>query len=98
MRTRRPAKVTAAEAEALAARAFAFLATDPDRLGTFLAETGLGPDNVRAAAATPGFLPAVLDYLIGHEPVLIEFAADQNLDPADIVTAHGALPGARAHE
>jgi hypothetical protein len=94
----RPTKPTPADAEALALAGLSFLAADPERLGAFLAETGLGPENVRAAASAPGFLPAVLDYLIGNEPALLEFAAEQGLDPARIVAARNALPGApRSH-
>ena len=58
-----------------------------------MSETGLGPENMRAAAATPSFLPAVLDYLIGNEPLLLDFAADQGIDPASISAARAALPG-----
>ncbi|MEX2128531.1 MAG: DUF3572 domain-containing protein [Xanthobacteraceae bacterium] len=95
LRTRSTGKTTPADAEALALAALSFLAADPERLGTFLAETGLGPENVRAAAGTPGFLPAVLDYLIGHEAVLVEFATEHGLDPAKIAAARSALPSAR---
>ena len=83
------------DAEALAVAALAFLATNPERLGTFLAETGLEPENVRMAASTPGFLPAVLDYLIGREELLIAFAGEQGIDPANIPAARRALPGGR---
>lgn len=95
MRTRANLRPSAAEAEALAVAALSFLAEEPDRLSAFMAETGLGPENVRAAASTPGFLPAVLDYLIGNETVLIEFAAHQGIDPSAIPSARAALPGGR---
>jgi hypothetical protein len=95
LRTRSTGKITSADAEVLALAALSFLAADPQRLGAFLAETGLGPENVRAAADTPGFLPAVLDHLIGNEAVLVEFANEQGLDPARIMAARNTLPGAR---
>jgi hypothetical protein len=60
-----------------------------------MAETGLGPENMRAAANTPTFLPAVLDYLIGNEAALLDFAADRGIDPSAIPAARAALPGAR---
>jgi hypothetical protein len=84
-----------ADAEALAVAALAFLATDPERLGTFLGETGLDPASIRSAANSPGFLPAVLDYLLSREEVLVAFAEDQAIDPADVAAARRALPGAR---
>ena len=83
------------EAELLAVAALSFLAEEPERLGAFLGETGLEPDSLRDAAAAPGFLPAVLDYLIGHEDVLLAFAADRGVDPATIPAARAALPGGR---
>jgi hypothetical protein len=88
-------KVSAEEAELLAVAALSFLAEEPERLGRFLAETGLEPASLRSAAATPGFLPAILDYLIGNEPLLLDFAGSQSIDPADIPAARAALPGAR---
>jgi hypothetical protein len=88
-------KASPEEAELLAVAALSFLAEDPERLGRFLGETGLDPESLRAAAAAPGFLPAVLDYLIGHEDVLLAFAADRGMDPAAIAVARAALPGAR---
>lgn len=83
------------EAELLAVAALSFLADDPERLGRFLAETGLEPEGLRSAAGTPGFLPAVLDHLIGNESLLLDFAADRGIDPAAIPAARAALPGAR---
>jgi hypothetical protein len=95
LQTRRSARQSSDEAEALAVAALGYLASEPDRLGMFLSETGLGPENVRAAASSPGFMAAVLDYLIGNEAVLLDFAADQGIDPAAIPAARNALPGAR---
>jgi hypothetical protein len=84
-------KPTPADAEALAARAFSYLAAEPERIGPFLAESGLGPDNVRNVAGTPGFLPAVLDHLIANQDLLVAFADEHELDPATVVAARHAL-------
>ena len=59
----------------LAIEALAFLAGDETRLERFLAVTGLGPHNLRRAAADPGFLASVLDYLAGDARLLVAFAA-----------------------
>jgi hypothetical protein len=91
----RAGRLSPADAEALAVAALSFLAEEPDRLGRFMAETGLGPENMRAAASTPTFLPAVLDYLIGNETALLDFAADQGIDPSAVPAARAALPGGR---
>ncbi len=95
LQTRMGRKLTPADAEALAVAALTFIATEPDRLGAFLGETGLDPASIRSAASTPGFLPAVLDYLMSREDVLVSFAEDQGIDPATIASARRILPGAR---
>ena len=75
----------------LAVSALTFIAADPDRLSRFLGITGLGPDNLRTAAADPAFLGSVLDYLVADEKLLVEFAADAGLKPEAVSRAHAAL-------
>ena len=82
-----------AEAEAIATQALAYIAGDPARLGRFLAESGLGPENLRKAARDPSFLPAVLDYVLSHEHDLIEFAAMSGIDPNAVGGARQVLAG-----
>jgi hypothetical protein len=94
--TRKREKPSRDEAEILAVAALSFLAEEPDRLGRFLAITGIEPENLRAAAGTPGFLPGVLDHLIGDESLLLDFAAQQGIDPADVPAARAAFGGHRA--
>lgn len=91
MKTRRPMAVEAAEG--LAIQALTFIAGDGDRLGRFLAITGIGPAEIRAASSEPGFLAGVLDYVAGDERMVTEFAAEMGLDPADIGVARSALGG-----
>jgi hypothetical protein len=80
-------------ARSLAVSALAFIAADSDRLNRFLSLTGLGPDNLRTAAADPAFLGSVLDYLVGDEALLVEFAADAGLKPEAVARAHAVLCG-----
>lgn len=68
-----------------------WLASDPERIGRFLAITGLGPENVRAAARDPSFLPALLDYLLANENDLVSFAEEMNVDPARVRAARDVL-------
>jgi len=49
-------------AEIVAVQALGFIAGDPERLGLFLAESGIGPETLRTAAANPQFLASVLDF------------------------------------
>jgi len=81
------------DGEELAVAALGFLASEPDRLDRFLALSGLGPDNLRAAAADPGFLAAVLDYLLGDEPVLLAFAAEHGVPPERVAAVRAAMDG-----
>ena len=80
-------------ARSLAVSALAFIAADADRLYRFLNLTGLGPDNVRTAAADPAFLGSVLDYLVADEELLVAFASDAGLKPEAVARAHAALCG-----
>jgi hypothetical protein len=78
-------------AETLAVAALAFLASEPEHLGGFLAATGVGPDQIRNAARDPSFLSGVLDHFSGNEPLLIAFAQHQGIDPAEVERARAAL-------
>jgi Protein of unknown function (DUF3572) len=80
-------------AEALALEALTFLATDPERLERFVTLSGLSPDNLRAAGAAPDFLAGVLDYLASDEALLLAFAANRQIDPAEIMRAWMQLGG-----
>jgi hypothetical protein len=80
-------------AEALAIQALTFIAGDGERLGRFLAITGIGPAQIRAAAQEPGFLVGVLSYLAGDERLLSAFAAETGLDPTHVGKALVALGG-----
>src|SRR5438552_45120 len=51
-------------AEIVAIQALSFVASDPERLGLFLAETGVGPESLRNAASDPHFLLNVLDFVL----------------------------------
>ena len=81
------------EALAIAIAAFAHIAEEPERVERFAALTGIDPGGMREAAREPGFLPAVLDYLAGHEPDLLEFAAARNIRPERIAAARTILAG-----
>jgi hypothetical protein len=85
--------VTPAVAEELAIQALTFIAGDSDRLGRFLAVTGIGPTEIRATAREPRFLTGVLEYLVSDEKLAAAFATEAGCDPADLAKAHNALGG-----
>jgi hypothetical protein len=86
-----------AEAAAQTAiEALGWLASDENRLERFLALSGLGPENLRKAAAEPRFLSAILDYLASNEALLLEFARDSAQSPEQVAKAHAILRGPEA--
>jgi hypothetical protein len=80
-------------AETIAIQALSFIAGDGERLGRFLAITGIGPSDIRTAATEPSFLAGVLDYLAADERLLKEFTGNAGLAPDDVARAHVALGG-----
>ncbi len=80
-------------AESLAVQALRFLAEDPDRLGRFLALSGLDPRSIRSAAADSGFLAGVLSHLGSDEALLVAFAAAADVTPAEVDRARRLLAG-----
>jgi len=85
--------MTAEAAETLALQALAWLADGEERLGAFLAETGLAPDTLAARAADPRVLAAVLDFVLGEDSRVLAFAAAAGLAPGVVAAARAALPG-----
>lgn len=67
------------------------LIADSDRLGRFLAMTGLDPSTIRGSAANPGFLAAVMDHVVGDERLLVAVASEVELDPREIAAAQARL-------
>jgi hypothetical protein len=86
-----PSRQARQAAEMLAIQALAFLAEERERLGAFLAATGIGPEAVRDAAREPDFLAGVLDHMLGDESLLIAFADSAGIRPAEIARASNAL-------
>jgi hypothetical protein len=78
-------------AEIVAVQALSFIAGDPERLGMFLAETGIGPETLRTAAADPRFLASVLDFVMRDDSTVKAFANLSQLHPTNIAAAHQAL-------
>jgi hypothetical protein len=88
---RKPTQNPREVAEIVAIQALSFIAGDPERLGTFLAESGIGPETLRTAAADPHFLASVLDFVMRDDATVKAFAAASQLHPTNIAAAHQAL-------
>lgn len=88
--TKRPADPREA-AEIVAVQALSFLAADPERLGIFLSETGLGPKTLRTAANDPRFLVGVLDFIVRDDATVAAFAEFASLTPEAVAAAREVL-------
>jgi Protein of unknown function (DUF3572) len=80
-----------ARAEALAFEALGFLARSPERLVRFLDTTGMGPETLRAAAQSPGFLPGLMDYVCHDEELLLALAEEAGVKPEILMQARRLL-------
>jgi hypothetical protein len=78
-------------AEIVAIQALTFIAGEPGRLGQFLAETGIGPETLRTAAADPKFLASVLEFVMRDDATVKAFAEASQLHPTNVAAAHQVL-------
>ena len=81
------------DAETIALRALAFLASDEEAMGGFLGQCGADIETVRMRAQDPEFLGFVLDHLMTEDEAVLAFAGAEGLDPMDVIRARAALPG-----
>ncbi len=88
---KRPVKNPLEVAEIVAIQALSFIAGEPERLGLFLAESGIGPETLRNTAADPRFLASVLDFVMRDDATVKAFANVSQLHPTNIAAAHQAL-------
>jgi Protein of unknown function (DUF3572) len=88
---KKPLKNPREAAEIVAIQALSFIAGDPERLGLFLAETGVGPETLRTLAADPNFLTGVLDFVLRDDATVKAFAEASELHPTNIAAARQVL-------
>src|SRR3569623_27895 len=87
----KPSRTPAEVAEIVAIRALAFLAGEPQLLGQFLSESGIGPQTLRASAADPRFLAGVLDFIMRDDDTVKAFSDFSQFPPPTIAAAREAL-------
>lgn len=80
-------------AETVALRALGWLAATDDLMPVFLNATGASADELRARAADPAFLGAVLDFLLMDDAWVVGFCDAAGLDYEAPRAARQALPG-----
>jgi hypothetical protein len=91
LRLKKPVKNPREVAEIVAIQALGFIAGDAERLGLFLAESGIGPETLRNAAADPQFLGSVLDFVMRDDATVKAFANASQLHPTNIAAARQVL-------
>jgi Protein of unknown function (DUF3572) len=79
--------------ETIALMGLQFLAADGESLAAFLQQSGLEAGEIRAAAAQPDFLGAVLTFLCEDEERLFAFANSINSSPEAVDKARIKLAG-----
>jgi len=85
--------MTEEEARDIAVSGLSYIAADEAQLGRFLALTGVDPGDIRAAAQDPAFLAGVLDFFLGFEPALLQFAEAAEIPPERVARARHVLGG-----
>jgi hypothetical protein len=78
-------------AEIVAIQALSFIASDGEKLGRFLAETGIGPETLRASASDPHFLTGVLDFVLRDDATVGAISESSGHHPTTIAAARMAL-------
>ena len=79
------------DARALALLALAAAVSDERRARRFLDLTGIGTDELRARAADPALLAALIRFLEAHEPDLVAVAETLGVKPEALVRARQEL-------
>ena len=90
----KPANLRAISDERLtvvALQALVWTLDDAGRARRLLDLTGLTAEGLRAGAADPAVLAALLDFLTAHQPDLIACADAIGVDPAELIRAREAL-------
>ena len=81
------------EAVSLARDALIYLSQDVDRIGRFLAVTGVGPVESRERVDDPTFLAGVLDFILADDAMVVDFAEAAGIAPEQPARARRLLPG-----
>lgn len=80
-------------AQLLAIQALGWIAGNDELFPLFLSATGAGMAELRARAADPEFLAAVLDFLLQDDRWVVAFCDDEGHPYTAPQSARAALPG-----
>ncbi|MAL79872.1 MAG: hypothetical protein CMN55_12305 [Sneathiella sp.] len=82
------------KAEITALRALAYLAGNEKNLDRMMRETGIDPRDLATTGDSGEILAGILDFLLGHEDMLIDFCEHEKMDALTPARARRLLPGA----
>jgi hypothetical protein len=85
-------------ASTTALEAVGYIIGDDTLRDRFLALSGTDADDLRARIVEQDFQASVLEFLISHEPDLIDFAEHIKISPETIVSAWRSLGGGEGQE
>ena len=85
--------MTPERAEVLALEGLGWLAGQEDGIQRFLNQSGIDAASLRDAAGTREMGAAVLDFLLGHEDLLLPFCESISVAPKQVHLARHALGG-----
>ncbi|WP_386625748.1 DUF3572 domain-containing protein [Sulfitobacter geojensis] len=84
---------TQESAETLGLQVLGWLVADEDLMPVFQGSTGVSEADIRARAADPQFLGAVMDFLMMDDAWVIRFCDANSVPYERIMQARAALPG-----
>ena len=85
--------LTQEAAEAIGLQALAWLVANEDLLPVFMDASGASADDLRTQATDPGFLGAVLDFVMMDDAWVMGFCEAEGLKYDQPMYARAALPG-----
>jgi hypothetical protein len=85
--------VNSANAQTIALKALAFIASDEQLLGAFMAACGCSPSEIKDSALDPAFLGGVLDFVLQDDKGVLDFCETAGIEPDLVRQARHALPG-----
>jgi Protein of unknown function (DUF3572) len=81
------------QAIVIALQALGFIVSDEERVNHMQLETGLSLGDLKEGAAELHMQSGVLDYVLAHEQLLIDFSTALDIKPETIMRARANLPG-----
>ncbi|MEP3244800.1 MAG: DUF3572 domain-containing protein [Sneathiella sp.] len=81
-------------ADITALKAIAYLVADEEKREWLMAETGLSPDDLAGSTDAPEVLAGVLDFLLTHEEILVDFCTAWDVEPTLLAKIRPLFPGA----